>query len=303
MPDRQCWSSDAPQLAHYEHLQERLGTRLKDWQRQHQPRFGVNTTPQNGTNGHMQDHSDDEQLRLMEEKYYQHLSTAFDAWKALSEKQKQERWREECAKAFAREQEKHLETQRKLDLAEQEIQRLRSRFDQIHQPPEFSSFPPSTLPISRETAANISEPRKWTPEHLISKWKTRIQTSRSAQHPLPAPSPWATATPPNLNSNHTNGNSTFAQFRARGDQQPYHNDDPEAPSDEDEDLADAPGDEEELDQQHNQHQTIGKGMLDPHLRDGNGDGEGHAGGGMLMGIREYNASEGVGEGSTMDMGR
>ena len=304
VPDRLSWSTEAPQLAHRDLLREWIGTRLKDWRRQRQPNFSPSHGQPNGANGHLQDQTDSV-LSGVEEKYYQHLSSAFDAWKPLSEKQKQDRWREECAKAYAREQERHQETKRKLDLAEQEIQHLRFRLDQIHQPPEFSTFSPSILPISRGTATNITDTQSWTPENLISKWKTRIQASRSTQHPLPAPSPWATSTPPNLNTNHTNGNAAFAQFRARGDQRPYHNDNPEAPSDEDGDLADAPGDEEELDPEHNQHQHIDKGMLDPHLRDGNGngeaDGEGHAGGRMLMGLREYTASEEVGEGGGMDM--
>ena len=62
-------------------------------------------------------------------------------------------------------------------------------------------------------------------------------------------------------------------------------------SDEDEDLADAPGDDDISEQQ--QQLGIDKGMLDPNLRDGDGvvdmDGEG---GRVLMGLRE-----------AMDMGR
>ena len=300
IPNKLSWSTEAPQLVHRDLLHDLIATRLKGWRRHRQPAFSPTLGQANGTNGHLQEQADSE-ISEVDEKYYQHLSSAFDAWKPLSEKQKQDRWREECAKAYAREQERHQETRRKLDLAEQEIQHLRSRLEQIHQPPEFSPFPPSTLPISRETATNITDTQSWTPETLISKWKTRIQASRSTQHPLPAPSPWTVSSPPDLNAGFSNGNAAFAQFRARGDQRPHHNDDPEAPSDEDEDLADAPGDEEELDHEHNQHQHIDKGMLDPHLRDedgsGEADGEGHAGGRMLMGLREYNASEGGG----MDM--
>ena len=62
-------------------------------------------------------------------------------------------------------------------------------------------------------------------------------------------------------------------------------------SDEDEDLADAPGDDDITEQQ--QPLGMDKGMLDPNLRDGDGtggmDGEG---GRMLIGLRE-----------AMDMGR
>ena len=290
---------------HYERLREWLGARLKDWRRQRNLAFDQSHGHSNGTNGHLQDQFDTENLSEVEEKCYQHISHTFDAWKGLSEKQKQERWREVLAKAFAREQERHQETKRKLELAEQEIQHLRSQLDQIHQPPEFSAFTASTLPITRETAANLAGSQSWNSESLISRMKSRLQATRSTQHPLPTASPWATAPPPNLNTNHMNGNTAFAQFR-RDSQQPYRNEEAHAPSEEDEDLADAPGDEEELGHDHTQHHGLDKGMLDPNLRDENGvrevDGEGHAGGRMLMGLREY-ASETMGESNGMELGR
>lgn len=250
----------------------------------------------------MQDQPDHEPRSEVEEKYYQYLLTVFDAWAMLPEKQKQDRWREECAKAFAREQEKHAETKRRLDFAEQEIQHLRSLLVQMHHPTDFSGYPPTILPISRETAVNLTNTQKWSFNALISKHRAQIQSNRSIQHPLPAPSPWAAPTP-NMNNNHTNGTPSYSQY-PRGDQRPFHNEDHEVPSDEDEDLADAPGDEDDMG---NQNPPMDRGMLDPHLRDGNGngevDGEGAVGGRMLMGLMEYDGAGGPGEGGGMDIGR
>ncbi len=73
-----------------------------------------------------------------------------------------------------------------------------------------------------------------------------------------------------------------------------------APSNEDLDLADAPGDDDDQ-----QPEELDREMLDPDLRDkhsvmkgGGGDGDGgqveYAGGRMLMGLREY---DGVGMGN------
>ena len=301
IPEKCSWSTDVPQIAQYELLREWLEAKLKDWRRQRKSNFASVHSHANGTNGHFQDHFDSEALSEMEQRYYQHLCHSFDAWKSLPEKQKQERWREECAKAFAREQEKHQETKRKLDFAEQEIHHLRFQLDQIHQPPEFATFTASTLPISRDTAAHLTESQYWSADSLISKMIPRVQASRSIQHPLPSPSPWATAPPANLNTNHTNGNVPFAQFQ-HDSQRPYSNEGQAVSSDEDEDLADAPGDEEDLDQDHTRHRGLEKGMLDPNLRGDNSvretNNEGHNGGQMLMGLREYTA-EGIRSGGSM----
>lgn len=196
-------------------------------------------------------------------------------------------WLLECAKAFTREEERHKETRRKLDLAEQEIQHLRSLLaQQTRQHPELLAFGPNTLPISRETAEYLpTPPGSWNYEILLAKWNGRIQSSRNTQHHLPAP--WATATPSRLNNDHTNDSVYLTE------KQSHENNDERPPSDEDEDLADAPGDEDDM--------AMEKGVLDPSLRANEVDGEGQAGGRMLLGLREY-AEPGERE-RRMDMGR
>ena len=301
-PDKQTWSPEAPQPIYHDILRDWLGNRLKDWRRQRNP------YPEqiNGSNGHQQDYLDEEVQSEEEGKYYQHLSSAFDAWKALPEKQKQERWREECAKAFAREQEAHEETRRKLDFAEQEIQHLRSQLNQMHHP-GFQPFPPSVLPITRETVANLTDSQNWNFGALLSKYRAQIQSNRSIQHPLPTPSPWAAPTPNmnNGNENHTNGAPSYSQYSHGDEQRPFDNGDDQARSGEDEDLVDAPGDEDDMG---NENTPMDRGMLDPNLRDGDPildiDGEGEVGGRMLMGLREYdNAGGGAGIVAGMDVGR
>ena len=295
LPDRFSWSVEAPKPIHYDILREWLGSKLKDLQPRGKSHHFPNQIIQpNGTNGHSQDR---EGMGAVEEKYYQHLTSVYETWKALSEKQRQESWRTECAKAFAREQEKHKQTLRSLETAEQEIQHLRSQVAQrnpFDHSTEYTQFGTSALPISREATKHIPELPSY--EALLSRWRTRLAHQRSVQTPLPPPSPWATATPPNLNNNNNNNNNHHHQHHQmnghhrylpppqRGDhQQPDHEQDPA--SDEDEDLADAPGDDDLSEQQ--QQLGMDKGMLDPDLRDGGGtedmDGEG---GRVLMGLRE-----------------
>lgn len=270
-------------------LRDWLDSKLTDWQRQRQrqSQFDLNHNYQsNGTNGHGQEQVGFESFRVEAEQYRQHLSGAFEQWKVISDKKKQDTWLFECARAFTREQEKHKETKNELELAGHKMQLLRSQLSQTQYPSDISTYPPSTIPISLETANHLPPPDSLNYEALISKWKSRIQSQRSMQQPLPPSSPWATATPPNLNSNKSNGSAYPQAYR--DDQRKHTNIDAEPPSDEDEDLADAPGDEDDLDQ----HRGMNKDVLDPSLRDGEADGEGQADGRMLMGLREYDGSGG-----------
>ena len=290
VPDRFSWSVEAPKPIYHDILREWLGSKLKELQPRGKSHHFPNQIIQpNGTNGHSQDSED---IGEMEEKYYQHLTSVYETWKALPEKQRQESWRTECAKAFAREQEKHRQTKFSLELAEQEIQHLRSQLAQRNpydHSTEYTRFGISALPLSRETTRYIPELPSY--EALLSRWRTRLAHQRSVQNPLPPPSPWATATPPNpTNNNHMNGHHHYPPPPQRDDHPQPDNEQDQA-SDEDEDLADAPGDDDICEQQ--QQLGMEKGMLDPTLRDGDGvedmDGEG---GRVLMGLKE-----------AMDMGR
>lgn len=287
IPDRFSWSVEAPKPIYHEILREWLGSKLKDLQSRGKSHHFPNQIVQpNGTNGHSKD---PEGIGEVEEKYYQHLTSVYETWKALPDKQKQESWRTECAKAFAREQEKHKQSIRSLEMAEQEIQHLRSQLAQRNpydHSTEYTQFGIPALPLSCETTRHIPELPSY--EALLSRWRTRLAHQRSVQTPLPPPSPWATATPPNPNNNNNNQMNGHHQYRLppqRDDHQQPDNE-PDQASDEDEDLADAPGDDDTSEQQ----QQIGmdRGMLDPNLReDGDGaedmDGEG---GRVLMGLKE-----------------
>ncbi len=300
IPDPKPWSTDAPKTAHYELLCLWLDSHLRDWHRQRLPQSGPNTNHQfNGSNGHEQEGSDN--FRKEAQQYKQHLSSVYEQWKVLSDKKKQDTWLLECAKALAREQERHKETKHQLHLAEQKVQLLCSQLSQNQRPPEFSAYIPSTFPISRETADHLPSPDFFDYDTLLSKWKGRIQSTRSMQQPLPTHQRWTNTPAPDSNNNHTNG--TAYTHTHQGDQRDHYSDGAESPSDEDEDLADAPGDEDDLDQ----HRRMNKDVLDPSLRDSDVDGERPAGGKMPMKSREYDGSgngNGNGNGNgDMDMGR
>ena len=282
IPDPFSWSIEVPKPSYHDLLREWLGMKLKDWQRQGKSHHFPNQIIQpSGTNGHSQD---SESIGDVEGKYYRHLTSVYETWNDLSEDQKQESWRRECAKAFAREQEKHKQTTRSLELAKQEIQHLRSQLAQRNHYDhsiEYTQFGNSILPLSQETTKNLPDLPSY--EALLSRWRTRLAHQRSAQNPLPPPSPWATAKPSNAN-NYVNGTHQYPPPPLIDDRQRPDNGQDQA-SDEDEDLADAPGNDDISEQQ--QQLAMDKGMLDPHLRDEDGaadtDGEG---GRMLMDLRE-----------------
>lgn len=205
----------------------------------------------NGTNGqaiHPQPTQDTDE----EKDYTKHLLSTYQVWKSLSDEKKQETWRSECQRALAREQEAHNTTAARLAIVEQQLHHLRAQLEQgrnYQQPTELSQFPASIMPLSHEALDELNNDAvvsNWDYESAILKWKTRIRNERNTQHPLSS-----TPTSKPL----TNGiDPPPMQQPQRIDQRvQQHNDGPpdtehEPPQDEvenDEDLVDAPGDDDD----------------------------------------------------------
>ena len=234
-----------------------------------------------------------------DQRYFKHLEKSYMLWVGLPESQKKDLWHIEVMQAFIREGKAHGKTHIKLDNAELEAANLRIQLDRLNecqQPREYLLFPPNQLPVSRETAnlvASDSQNILLDYEKLVEKWKARIQTNRSTQKSLPAPTH---STP--TSARHTNGVSAYA---------PKHM--IEGPQLQDgaseDDLMDALGEEDdELNGQvRASTATMERGILDPSLRehgpdevmDGiEGDGEGYGSGRLLASLREYAGANGRG---------
>ncbi|KAL6714526.1 hypothetical protein ACLMJK_007951 [Lecanora helva] len=301
LPEKCSWSFETPKAAQYDLLCEQVESKLRDWHTLQEPHLHLTYNHSlNGANGDSQSPKDLD-LTAMITNYKHHLANTYDDWKALPDKKKQESWLHECAKAFVQEQEKHQDTKRRLELAEQKLQILHSQLTEKGQAQWIELYPSATLPLSSETTAQLPDSEFFNYESLIAKWRTRIQSSRSTQQPLPSPSGWAAATPPNLNNSKSNGTPypTLNQRTPYAQMQPSNGAEDHVPE-EDEDLADAPGDDDDLGQQNG----LDKDVLDPSLTNADVDGEGQAGR-MLMGLREYVGSaggNGPGNGS-MDIGK
>ncbi len=263
----------------------------------------------NLANGHVNEYNHgDQQAQQEQEKVMKHLTTAFNHWKALSEKQKQESWRLEILRAYAREQEKHKGTAARLEKAEQEVLHLRAQVDRLskcQQPREFLLFPPSTVPIAHEAVQELSrvglDSAALDYDRLVDKWKSVIQRNRKSSSGMPAQKPL-----PNTprNRNFSTPHSTVGMVNGHSALQSAHVDD----LDEDLDDADGEGDDQDHDAPppgRAPQAVMDRGVLDPSLQnhtdgmvldgiEGNGgmDPEGFIHGQMLMGLsaREFGAS-------------
>ena len=224
---------------------------------------------ENGLNGQALSPPRSEDFQNIEESYKQHLSSTYESWKALSDKRKQEAWLFECAKAFARKQEKCEEMGRRLDNAEQEIRHLRYQIAQQNQnAPNVPRLGPNTLRLPPGIVNHLpSESGSWDYEGLLAKWKARIQASRNVQYELPS-------NPAHLNNiNGIDNGFSIKQIDNHANGDGMHQ------PDEDEDLVDAPGDDDDM--------HLEKGILDPSLRSSDIDGEGTNSRGRLNNPNEY----------------
>lgn len=192
-----------------------------------------------------------------------HLLSVYQFWKSLSEEQKQETWRSECQRALALEQEAHNSTNARLAVVEQQLHHLQAQLDQgksYKQPGELLQFQTSIMPLSHETLDELNNDPvvpNLDYESVILKWKTRIRNERNTQQPLPSAPPISKSLWPQtvVAKPLTNGIAAPSPMQThRGDQHTQQHDDGrrdmdhETPPDEidnDEDLVDAPGDDDD----------------------------------------------------------
>lgn len=222
-----------------------------------------------------------------EQEYVNHLLSAYQNWISLSEKQKEEIWRSECQRAFAREQEAHNATSARLEKVEQQLRQLRAQLDQgknYQQSSELAQFPASIMPLSHEALDELNSDSlisDWDHESAILKWKTRIRIQRNTQQPLPSPpvskpiwskplvgKPLTNGAAPTMQAHHSEQRANPSDGANMGHEPPDE-------VDNDEDLVDAPGDVDDEGSMHghsvHNHTMPDRGVdgqaLDPDLAD------------------------------------
>lgn len=284
---QETWPLEPPGPAEYEYMKRYVFAKLQEWK--------ARITQDGQDNGAIGDIDQQlaDNLANEEAVHQQHFNQAYNNWQRSTQEKKVEEWRLECQKAYAEEYDRHQDTRERLEQLEQEIHHLRERLNQGKNGQSSSSgFEVSAVPLSRTTINSFSaqqarELQHWDYDRLLDKWKERIQQQRSTQHPLPTVGPWSPDNRP------TNGNSSAYEHHPLDDQQhSYHNG--EYNEIEDEDLADAPGEDEDEDltsaAAHNGMMT--RDVLDPTLRPGSGTVDN--GGRILMELKGFQGANGNG---------
>ena len=292
VPNDLSWPIDVPGPKQLENIRQRVSTHVQWWRSQRRAAAALRSSDLSVVDSK---HPGSLVEANEEQRHHDHLARAYNAWNNLPEAEKQEIWHIESMRAFAREQSEHGETHVKLAHVEQEAANLRlqlERLNECQQPREFLLFPPNQLKVSREAATIVAENSADTSldfDKLVDKWKSRIQSGRNEQKSLP-PSQTPTATSIQLN-----GISSYGHQPLNGHPLAHQ-------EVSDDDLMDAPGDEDDdLGQARMPTATMDRGMLDPKLRDQGpdevmqgieDDGEGFVGGRLLAGLREYEGVNG-----------
>ena len=239
---------------------------MRDWRIRRRALGLGRPVDQNGTNGHDRlespwSHSDPE-ADEHEAACTKHIDASYSSWDDLSRERKKEQWHEECVNALTHEQQCHRDTRDRMERLENQVQTLRAEVNAR----ENHDYASMNLPLSPNTALETlkvgPELAMWDYDALITKWRTRIEHERSRQLPLPCPpTPWSAPTPVNgqiLSLANGANHLTKPEQRATFDQRTSH--DTNGP-DEDEDLADAPGEADDT------AVEMDQGLLDPNLRE------------------------------------
>ena len=254
-PHELAWSVDVPSAEQCEILRGWLAAKLTDWRRRRDSaQYGVSWL-RNGSQGNEDAQAEVEAIRQEGSAYYGHLEKSFEAWTKFTEMERQDQWRVECAKAFAAEKERHQETQRRLDETEQEVRQLRARLDQMASDlhgADTARYPATPLPLSREAVSYLPAFSELDHAKIVSKWRTRIQSARNTQQPLPGSS-WNSSLPKlDTNGNHQADREHCDSWASNTE---AHSGSGLIEA-EDTDFEDAPG-EEDLDHLQQQGQPIG----------------------------------------------
>ncbi|KAL8666872.1 MAG: hypothetical protein Q9202_001112 [Teloschistes flavicans] len=270
---QETWPLEPPGPSEFEFVKRYAFAKLQEWK----ARIAQDNTYSDQAGEPDQVLSDN--IAKEEATYQLHYVHAYNNWQRLSQEQRQEEWHLACQKAYAAEYDRHQDTRDRLDQLEQEIHQLRDRLNN-HSPDAQQrsprSFVDTPLPLNRATAATIQqthELHQWDHDRLIEKWRRRLRSQRSVQQPLPPPLTQSWSSP----SRPLNGTPSVydhqSSYPEEGDNEM-----------EDEDLADAPGEEEE------EGGMMGRDVLDPNLRNGTVD----DGGKILMQLKNFQGTNGDG---------
>ncbi|KZF22523.1 hypothetical protein L228DRAFT_282633 [Xylona heveae TC161] len=235
------WSIDPPGQPQLESLRIYFHDQFHQWRLRRGSRDSArdghgapNGHQGNNTNGQDSNQGPKQQGQEEEDKIIRHLMEAYSHWKAMADKQKEDSWRLEVLRAYARELERRKESELKVDALQQQVEHLRSQVDRLtsrHEPREFLTCPPATFALTKTVAKEldaVSGPELCDCDYdrLFAKWKAIVQQNRQSsngllsQQPLPGTSATpgaATATAPSQSQErNVSSSSSFTPLPVNG---------------------------------------------------------------------------------------
>ena len=184
-----CCPVGPPNKSHYELLRQRLEQRLEDYER---------TRSQSNERHDLRDifppteaNKDSQTPKPDNSSYYNHLSQAFDVWRATPDSQKASLWHLETLRACNTAQEEATKLRNELIQAEAQMAHLRlqiARLNECQQPKEYTYNIPANHGISQETVKMLGGSKADIPldrENLIKKWTAVVKDDRKYQRYLP----------------------------------------------------------------------------------------------------------------------
>ncbi|KAL1629947.1 hypothetical protein SLS54_000806 [Diplodia seriata] len=228
-PNSESWSITPPGQKQFDALNKNIRDRLVQRQR-HSQLFGA-TNPLVGTPSASAASPlptpplggfDPDPQRL-----FQHLQDAYNHWKTLSDKQRQETWTLEILRSYTRADESRREAENSLANAKKEIETLKNnRWINMGMASSTTAAggaqsPSTSLPVPTEIFKELAgknvqglDPRTWDYDKLMEKWTTVVKENKKTMLGLanqrslstgsvPASTPVSTSS-----MNATNGNTT-----------------------------------------------------------------------------------------------
>ncbi|KAF4543219.1 hypothetical protein BFW01_g7270 [Lasiodiplodia theobromae] len=195
-PNSESWSISPPGQKQFDALNKNIRDRLVQRQR-HSQLFGATnplaTTPSASAASPLPTPPlggfDPDPQRL-----FQHLQEAYNHWKSLSDKQRQETWTLEILRSYTRADESRREAENSLASARKEIEALKNnRWINMGMASSTTSAygagaaqsPGSSLALSSDTFKELAgkqsqglDPRTWDYEKLMEKWTTVVKENK-----------------------------------------------------------------------------------------------------------------------------
>lgn len=258
IPDQSSWPVDPPGEPAYHALQRKVLDHLTQWRETYHP-----PNPRKRRRSGSPLRSECPASLEPNPLFQHHLTTAWSQWSHLSMMRQAPDWHMCCMRAFAREQQKHAETRKRVEYLETELNRskiVNARLTECQMPREWLYTPASQLPLAKLAADKVDRQLQkggLDAETLIAKWRPQVQAAKAMGKQSQQRQKNSAATWPVANVD---------EASRRPGTREVSNDGQSPSDDEDEDEDDEEDDDGEEDEDSDHAEEPAKGSIAPSLR-------------------------------------